>query len=204
MKLHAKGRSARARTNAACLGAACRLAIVALSLTGCAGLLPHSKQNIETPWRDYSDAAAMFARIIPGQTSLSDLKALGIDPERTPNVALLAHADLLRRLVGTSSFDMNLLDPRLRECVADHLNCFGVEIEQRHLERTRYGNFWLDFLNFDRKVDISGWQFDAVIVIRGDTVAYKFWSGKPSIRQFEREQNPLGPLQGIGPSMINR
>jgi hypothetical protein len=173
-------------------------------LAGCAGLLPQSKQNTEAPWRDYSDAVTMFAKIIPGQTSLSDLKALGVDPERTPNVTLLAHADLLRRLVGPSSFDMNLLDPRLRECVADHQNCFGYEIEQMHVDRKRYGNFWLNFLNFDHKVDISGWQFDAVIVIKGETVTYKFWSGKPSIHQFEREQNPLGPLQGIGPSLIGQ
>lgn len=44
--------------------------------------------------------------------------------------------------------------------------CFAYEIEQKSIERKRFGNFWLDFLNFKRQVNISGWQFDAVFVIK--------------------------------------
>lgn len=146
----------------------------------------------------------MFARIIPGATSLSDLKALGVDPDQTPNVAILGGADLLRRLVPGSAFDIGLLDPGLQQCASLQSACFAYEIDQISLERKRFGNFWSDFLNFKRQVSITGWQFNAVVVLKGDTVVYKLWSGKPHVRQLEVERSPLGPLQGVGPSLLAR
>jgi hypothetical protein len=174
-------------------------------LMGCASLLPEGKQETKTPWHSYAEAELMFAKIIPGKTTLGDLRDLGVDPEKTPNVALLSHADLLRRLAAaTPSFDIRALDPGLHTCVSPNHTCFAYEIEQTHTERKRFGNFWLDFLNFDRKTDISGWQFDAIVVISKDTVIYKSWSGKPSIHQYENEHSPLGPLQGLGASGLRR
>jgi hypothetical protein len=172
--------------------------------TGCANLLPDAKQKTQTPWQTYEDAQAMFEKVIPGKTRLADLKALGIEPGQTPNVAYLGHADLLRRLLPTSSFDLGTLDPGLRECMTPERPCFAYQIEQVSLDRQRYGNFWLDFFNFKRQVSVSGWQFDAVFVIKDDTVVYKHWSGKPNLHQREEERSPLGPLQGFGSSLIRR
>lgn len=172
-------------------------------LSGCASLLPQAKQETQTPWHTYAEAHAMFDQIVPGKTALADLKALRVDPGQTSNVALLSHTDLLRRLFPTSSLDIRTLDPGLQECVASP-NCFGYEIEQISLHRRRFGNFWADFFNFRRHTDISGWQFNAVIVIKEDKVVYKMWSGKPSIHQLEQERIPLGPLQSIGPALIQR
>lgn len=182
----------------------CRLALMAIAVAGCASLLPDARQETQTPWHSYAEAQQMFGKIVPGQTRLSDLQALGLVPGQTPNVALLAHADLLRRLVVSPAIDMSLLDPGLQECITAHQTCFAYEIEQLHLTRTRNGNFWLDFLNFKRSVDVSGWQFDAIVVIKNDLVVYKLWSGKPSIHQLEEEHSPLGPLQGLGSSMLGR
>lgn len=145
----------------------------------------------------------MFEKIVPGKTALADLKVLRVDPDQTSNVALLSHADLLRRLFPASSLDIRTLDPGLQDCVTSQ-NCFGYEIEQISLHRRRFGNFWADFFNFRRQIDISGWQFNAVIVIKGETVVYKLWSGKPSIHQLEQERTPLGPFQSIGPALIQR
>jgi hypothetical protein len=172
-------------------------------LSACSGLLPRAKQETQTPWHSYAEAQAMFEKVIPGKTRLADLKALGVDPEQTPNVSLLSKADLLRRLFPVSAFDINLLDPGLQECVPARSSCFGYEIEQVSLDRKRYGNFWLDFFNFKRQVTVSGWRFNAVIVIRDDLVVYKQWSGKPNVHQLEEENSPLGPLQGIGPSLLH-
>lgn len=180
------------------------LAALLLALGGCSSLLPDARQETQTPWHSYADAQAMFNSIVPGTTTLAELKALGIDPDKTTNVALLSHTDLLRRLVPSTSFDIGLLDPGLQECVSAQARCFAYEIEQLSLQRNRYGNFWLDFLNFRRQTDVSGWQFDAVVVIRKETVVYKTWSGKPKVHQLENERNPLGPLQGLGPSLIQR
>ena len=178
-------------------------AAVAVS-TGCADMLPDAKQQTQTPWRSYAEAQAMFDKVVPGKTSLADLKALGVDPGQIPNVAYLGHADMLRRLLPTSSFDIEVLEPGLRECLSPDRPCFAYEIEQLSLDRQRYGNFWLDFFNFKRQVNVSGWQFDAIFVVKGDTVIYKHWSGKPNLHQKEEERSPLGPLQGFGSSMMRR
>ena len=169
-------------------------------LTSCSSLLPDSRQETQAPWSTYADARAMFDKIVLGKTTLTELRAFGVDPDKTPNVALLSNTDLLRRLLPSASFDLRQLDEGLQECIAAKDHCFGYEIEQSSLERKRRGNFWLDFLNFERQIDITGWQFDAVVVIKKDTVVYKTWSGKPSVRKFEEEHSPLGPLQGLGSS----
>jgi hypothetical protein len=117
---------------------------------------------------------------------------------------LLSHTDLLRRLFPVSSYDVNLMAPGLQECVSSKDGCFAYEIEQISLDRKRFGSFWLDFFNFKRQVNVSGWRFNAVIVIKDDTVVYKLWSGKPNVHQLEEESSPLGPLQGIGPSLFTR
>ncbi|MES2932421.1 MAG: hypothetical protein V4805_02905 [Pseudomonadota bacterium] len=175
-----------------------------VGLTGCASLLPEGKQSTQTPWKSYSEAQEMFAKIVPGSTTLSQLKALGVDPEVTSNVGVLAQADLLRRLIPSATFDIHQIDPGLQLCLAAAQTCFAYEIEQTSLDRKRYGNFMADFFNFRRRVDVTGWQFDAIVVIKGETVIFKQWSGKPKIHQTEDERSPLGPLQGIGPGLLVR
>lgn len=174
----------------------------ALALTGCTSLLPHGKQEAQTPWTTYAEAQAMFAKIVPNKTTLADLKAIGVEPGRTPNVILLSHADLLRRLVATSSLDVRLLDRSLQECIASDHNCYALEIAQTRQDKKRIGNFWLDILNFQRTTDITGWRFDAIIDIQNDVVVYKLWTGEPVIHQIEGESTPLGPFQGIGTSSV--
>jgi hypothetical protein len=176
----------------------------ALLLSSCTSLLPQATQQTQTPWKTYAEAEAMFARIVPGKTTVADLRALAVDPAQTPNVALLGEADLLRRLVPASSFDVRLVEPGMQECFSLQGACFGYEIDQTMLERRRFGNFWTDFMNFKRQIDVSGWQFNAVLVVKDDVVVYKTWSGKPHVQQLEVERSPLGPLQGIGPSLLSR
>lgn len=180
----------------------CFLVGLVFALSACSSLLPDARQETQTPWHSYAEARAMFDNIVPGKTTLTELHALGVDPDKTPNVALLSHADLLRRLVPSSSFDIHMLDPGLQQCISLREVCFAYEVEQLSLDRKRYGNFWLDFLNFKRQTDISGWQFDAIVVLKQDKVVYKLWSGKPKVHQVEREHSPLGPLQGLGPSLL--
>lgn len=175
-----------------------------LMLAGCASLLPHSREDTRTPWHSYAEAQAMFDGIVVYTTTTAQLKALGIDPEKTPNVAILSHADLLRKITSGSSLDVRRLDPELQSCLMENKTCVAYEIEQTHLNRKRFGNFWLDFLNFHRRVDITGWQFDAIVVLKDARVIYKLWSGKPNIQQLQEERTPLGPLQGLGGSLLVR
>ena len=170
-------------------------------LQGCGGLLPKQKEVTASPWPTYQAAQETFDKIVPGQTTIADLRTMALDPAENPNIAILNYSDLLRRLAGNSSAGADFLDPAVRACVAEREACRAFEIDIKHIERKREGNFWLDFLNFRRKTNIEGWRFDAVFVLQGDRVVYKLWSGQPTIREAEDVRRPLGPLQGIGESM---
>ena len=80
--------------------------------------------------------------------------------------------------------------------------CRGFEIDQKHIKRTRTGGFWSDFLNFRRQVDVTGWHFKGMLLIKDDVVVYKLIGGQPLIQEMEYNTNPLGPLQGIGESTV--
>lgn len=178
--------------------------VFVLLTSGCTSLLPTARQENPTPWQSYAAAESMFAKVIPNQTRTAGLKALQIDAAVTPNIALLNHADLLRRFASGSTLTADVIDAGLRACLALQTRCNALEIDQSHMDRKRVGNFWLDVFNFERKVDITGWRFNALFVLQDDLVVYKLWSGKPNIRAYEEEKNPLGPLQGFGDSLVRR
>lgn len=167
-------------------------------LTGCAGLLPHGKQEATTPWKSYEEARVLFDKVTPMHTSLNELKQLGIDPDTTPNVALLSQTELLRKFATGPMTDIQIANRALLECLNSDNTCFAYEVDQTYTERKRYGNFFLDLFNFKRNTEISGWQFGAIFIIQKNRVVYKVWSGKPRILQHEEEHNPLGPLQNLG------
>src|SRR5437899_3779996 len=87
--------------------------VIPVILMGCVSLLPHFKQESNTPWQSYPEAQAMFDQIIPDKTRLEELRAMGVDSAKTPNVAVLSHADLLRKITAGSSVDVRSLAPAL-------------------------------------------------------------------------------------------
>ncbi|MDW5417294.1 MULTISPECIES: hypothetical protein [unclassified Iodobacter] len=179
-------------------------AALCLSLTSCAALLPDSEQISRTPWPDYQTAEQVFKGVSLETTSLQQLHAMGLDPAKTPNIIVLSYADLMRRLALSGAGEPRLLAPQIQACIAAQTSCFAYEIEQKSSVRKRYGNFWADFLNFERKTVISGWHFDVIFIIQNERLVYKLWSGTPSIEQFEQENTPLGPFQGMGISILTK
>lgn len=174
----------------------------ALWLAGCASLLPTSNTATQTPWGSFDEAMRMFDSIQPSKTTSQDLKAMGLDPFVQANIAILNYADLIRRFAPPGSSSLADLDPALRRCIEAIDNCRGYEIDQRETHQEHIGNFWLDFLNFRRVVKTTGWRFTATLVINGDLVVHKVWSGQPAVRAVEDTRNPLGPAQGIGLSNL--
>ena len=181
------------------------LALVAVScLAGCASLLPTSKAEMKMPWQNYAEAKATFERIIILHTTIDELTAMAINADLTPNIVSLNHTDLLRRLANVPVLDPGMLDDGLRACLVKRQKCTGLEIEQTHTERERIGSFWLDVLGFRQETSVTGWRFNAVIVLDENVVIYKVWSGQPNIRKLEEERNPLGPLQGASGALIRK
>ena len=167
-------------------------------LSGCSSLLPRSENTTEGPWQNYQEAQQVFDQIIPYQTTFEDLKKLKLDPASNPNITILTYSDVVRRFIPSPSVSADDLAPGVKECIMAKAACKGYEVVQRTIKRKRSGNFWLDFTNFKRIVDVTGWSFSGVILAKGDIVVYTLAGGQPVIHGIEKNKNPLGPLQGSG------
>jgi hypothetical protein len=61
----------------------------------------------------------------------------------------------------------------------------------------RYGNAFLDVTGFVKKTHGTGWQFRALLLLQGDRVTCKLYSGQASLGRYDNRVRPLGPLQGL-------
>lgn len=181
-----------------------RLAIIffPVFLAACASLLPRAHTNTVGPWQNYHEAQQAFDKIVPYQSTLEDLKTLKLDPESNPNITILNYSDVIRRFIPSPSVSADELAPGVRECILAKAACSGYEIVQGTNTRRRYGNFWADFANFKRKIEVTGWSFSGVILVKGNVVIYTLAGGQPAIFQLEENKNPLGPFQGSGESAL--
>lgn len=177
-----------------------RLGVVVMLalLAGCASLLPQSKETTASPWESFHDAQQAFDKIIPGTTTVADLRQMKLDPASNPNIAILNYADVMRKFMLSPSVTINDLDEGVRVCVTAKVNCRGFEVNQTSVQKSRNGNVVLDVLGFYRETHTAGWKFNGLILLKGEVVVYKLTSGQPAIRQTEENQNPLGPVQVLG------
>lgn len=180
------------RPGRAALAAAC------LALAACAELLPKARTEVTSGWTSFEEAKATIARIVPYRTRAADLKAMGIDAYASANVRLLNYSDILLRFPLAGSPSLDRLDPGLRECLGAGNACEGFAISASDIRRDRTGDFWLDALNFRRTVDVTGWTFNALVLLVDGRVVYVIHGGQPRIREQETTRQPLGPLQGWG------
>ncbi len=178
------------------------LVTLAALLPACSSLLPHGEAETQSPWQSFEEAQQTLDKVVPNQTTVADLRALGLDPKVNPNIAILNYSDILRRFIPSPSVDASQLDKGVQDCIAAKTTCVGYEVDLKVTKRNRYGNFLSDFFNFRRKTDIVGWKFNAVILIRGGVAVYKLTGGQPLIHEHEESTNPLGPFQGWGPQII--
>ena len=56
------------------------------TLCGCSSLLPSKSTDSGTPWGTFAQARATFASVEIGKTTVTDLRAGGIDLDTLPNV----------------------------------------------------------------------------------------------------------------------
>lgn len=163
-------------------------------------LLPRTSSDTPSPFDSYAHAEGAAARIVPFETRLHELKALGFDPEGGRNVTVIPYPDLLARLVPYSGVPIGSLDAGIRHCIDARADCRAYVFHFEREDRRREGGFWRDFLNVQRVTHVTGWSFDALVVVAGDRVLFRNAGGQPRIDRLERETNPLGPLQPAGES----
>jgi hypothetical protein len=177
------------------------LGIAAGALAACSGLLPKAQSQVASPWHSFEDAKLAIEAIVPNETTVTDLRARGIDPYTSPNVQLLSYSDILLRFPMNGGYGSDGLDHGLRECLDAGKSCSGYSINVQDIKRDRTGSFWPDALGFRRVTDVSGWTFNALILMIGDRVVYTLYGGQPIIRQQEVSRQPLGPVQNFGDAL---
>lgn len=176
------------------------LLLATAMLPACGSLLPTHQEQALQPWKTFDAAKASYDKIEPDVTDLETVRTLGFDPFNTPNMKILNHAQVVQAAVPQPVQDESLMPPGILECIKAREACQGYLMEPTRLNRKRVGNFLLDFMNFRRKTITTGWKFGALIVVVGNKVVYKQWSGSPNIMEETVQRNPLGPLQGVGSS----
>jgi len=174
------------------------LCLAAWLLAGCTSMLPRSKETTASPWQTYREAQQTFDLIVPGKTTVADLRELSLDPQTVPNIAILNYSDVLRRFMLNQSVTLSDLDDGVQECVKAKTVCRGYEINQRLVKKHRNGSFWLDVFGFKRETHTEGFRFNALVLLKDGIVVYKLTGGQPVIQESEHTQNPLGPVQSIG------
>lgn len=167
-------------------------------LAGCTTLLPRDRAETPSPFRSYAEAQAAAEKIVPFQTDLGQLAALGFDPAGGTNVTYIPYPDILARLAPYSGVPREELDSGISACIAAKTACRAYVFRFEHQDRQREGNFAADFFNVRRVTHVTGWRFEALVVLRDSIVLFRNIAGEPNIDRVERRTNPLGPLQPAG------
>ncbi len=173
--------------------------LTAFLFTGCAGLLPTTKTTVESPWKTYDEAKTTYEKIIPGKTTVNELKNLGFDPYKTPNIKLLNSKDIINIFMPNPSIRKEDLSEGIQKCIDAKDRCVAYQTEPSEIKIKNLANFWKHMFNFRRESQDYGWRFKGLIIIVDDIVTYKDPPGGEPIIDLKKEQkNPLGPLQNIG------
>lgn len=179
----------------------CLFLSLTLLLSSCGSSLPKGEMKTKSPWETFEQAKASYDNILLDRTTTADLQELGFDPYNTPNVRILSYLDILQRFNPNNSVKNEDLPPTVRGCLASREACLAYEASPSYSSSERVGNVVLDLLKFKRERVVTGWSFNALIVIDHSVVVYKIWNGVPMIDQKTTRKNPLGPLQNSAGSM---
>tara|TARA_B100000427_G_scaffold329021_1_gene343740 strand:- start:2283 stop:2879 length:597 start_codon:yes stop_codon:yes gene_type:complete len=168
------------------------------SCSGCVTLLPSGNEASNSNWKSYDHVESTLKKIKPKETTIKDLRKLGIDFKTTPNLKTLTYLDVMERfkLDSTLFNEINLPDG-LEEALNMHEKCIAYELTIKRTNKKRVGSFWKDILSFEQVTKSEGWSFQALIVIVDKTVVYVLYSGSPRVERMESHKKPLGPFQGV-------
>lgn len=175
------------------------VAVSVLCLCSCTSLLPKGQSEDLSPFSKYEDARNAFGKVTPYRTTLADLKTFGFDAQSSTNVREIAYPQFMSLVAESPYLPMEQLDVGIRDCITAGSRCRAYVFQFGHQSRNRTGGFWLDFFNFKRVTQTSGWRFQGVVLVHDDNlVLFRNHSGEPNIEKTEVRRNPLGPLQSFG------
>lgn len=174
--------------------------LVTAGLGACSSMLPVGESRAVSRFAGFQEAREAIDLVRPYRTTAAEVVALGFDLRNSANVREIPYPELVAQLAPNPSIPMEALDPGIRDCLLAQQACRAYAFRFGELRRQRTGPFLLDFLNFRRTTVVTGWAFEGLLLIRGDTVLFRNFGGEPQIERIERQRSPLGPLQPAGES----
>lgn len=173
---------------------------VTLMLGACSNMLPRSANQAPSTFQDFASAQQALEKIVPFETRIDALPGLGFDPEAGVNVVQIPYPEIAARLAPNPGVPLEAMDAGVRRCIQLQTQCRGYVFRYNQQHRDREGNFFLDFLNIKRVTHVTGWQFEALIVVGENVVLFRNFGGEPKTDRTESNFNPLGPFQPAGES----
>lgn len=170
--------------------------LAAAGLASACAVLPSTATSSKSKWTTYDDAHKAYDTVVLDQTTHKDLQFLGFTPEGNANVRILNYVDV-GNIFG-SSFRPEDLPQGVKTCVNAQDGCVGYVVAVRNINNKRNGNVAADLFGFRKSTHITGFEFQATLVLVDGKVVYKLWNGIPEVESFERQSTPLGPMQNLG------
>lgn len=174
------------------------LAFSAIAVAGCSSVMPRKQQVTVSVFETFEATRIAFDKVVPGQTSATDLKRIGFDPQTTPNIRQVSYLQIVQAFLPNQGMPYAAIPESVRTCIAAQTRCTGYVIDPKVTNEKRVGSVALDMLNFRRKTVTTGWAANALLVLLDGVVVYKIWAGEPNIDASSTSINPLGPLQNLG------
>jgi len=181
-----------------------RLLVLSVSLgalAGCSSLLPKSTEtsgDAKTAWHSYQEAEAAFARVVPGKTTVDELRVQHLDPRANANMRVVPRYEIVQLFMVNSSITLDDLDDGVRQCLEAKEACTAWQIDQQAMQKKSTGNAALHMLKVQRETQNAGWRFCGLLLMKDGVVIYKLTSGQPGILEIANNQDMLAPLQILG------
>lgn len=170
--------------------------VAAVLLAGCSSVLPNSVNKSQSSWKTYEDAKVSYDQVSVGRSTNGDIRKLGFDPKTVPNIKIMNYVDVVN-LFGPA-FKLDDLPDGIHKCVVARDGCYAYKVAVQNIHSNREGNIPADLLGFSKYTKVTGWAFEATVVMVNDVVVYKLWNGTPDIQTSNSESTPLGPMQNMG------
>jgi hypothetical protein len=160
-------------------------------------MLPVQTIDTQYQWHSYQQVQGVVDQIRVGQT-LDDLRTIGLDVDKTPNIEVLTYIEIAHRfgLIGLRDNSVTIPEGVKKLMLAAEKGK-GYEMTVESTTHQRVGSFWADFFQFRKKIHVTGWKYSVLLIVVDDKVQYVLSKGSPNIDKFEKHKNPLGPFQRI-------
>lgn len=174
-------------------------------LTGCGGFGNRSgKESTNSTWLSFPHIQHDFKAIEPYKTTASDLGKFGFG-EDSPNVKRIDYLRLRESLVGKDA-GVDILPLPIQTCLSLKDACRGLIVKVRDTKKVGLESFSNRILEGQKTTEITGWEFEGIVVIQNDMVVYaKPRTEDPNIRTMTEEKDPrslweklMAPLFSLG------